>query len=200
MRRRAGRRRGGGADGEYPAVRATSGMARTVHMVTSRAARDLRGDETIHPCRIRRRRASRGARDASSRSETRGGDARGATRNCRVGVVGTDDAARSGPRTLADATDIVDVRERRRHPGHRSRDVEPPWITVAPEERGDVAVDVSAIPDTDGKAHESSDELESAEDDDDPSRISVAGDEVKFSASRRVSPFFARLPRAPVRR
>ena len=48
---------------------------------------------------------------------------------------------------------------------------------------------------------ESSDELESAEDDDDPSRISVAGDEVRILGRRSASlAFFARLPRAPVRR
>ena len=125
-----------------------------MYMVTPmRCARPSRGRNHPPLSDSAAARVARRARRLVALGNARRGDARGAARNCRVGVVGTDeDAARSGARAaLADAADIVDARERRRHPGHRSRDVRTAVDhRRAPEERGDVAVDVSAIPDTDG--------------------------------------------------
>ena len=93
--------------------------------------------------------------------------------------MGTDDCrAERGRAALSDAADIVDARERRRTPVTDRATSEPPWITVARPRSAAMWLSTSAryrIP-TGKKAHESSDELESAEDDDDPSRISVAGD------------------------
>ena len=200
-RRRAGRRRGGGADeGISGRCARRRGMARTVYMVTPmRCARPSRGRNHPPLSDSAAARVARRARRLVALGNARRGDARGATRNCRVGVVGTDeDAARSGARAaLADATDIVDVRERRRHPGHRSRDVRTAvdhrraprsaamWLSTSARYR---------IPT--GKAHESSDELESAEDDDDPSRISVAGDEVRILGRRSAGLAILRAPSA----
>ena len=147
-----------------------------------------------------------GARRARARrlvalGNARRGDARGATRNCRVGVVGTDEdrraerrPARRSPTPPTSWTcandDDTPVTDRATS--------EPPWITVARPRSAAMWLSTSAryrIPTR--KAHESSDELESAEDDDDPSRISVAGDDrensrPKVGGSRHSSRAFAR--------